>query len=133
MLVDFADTAKVAAALEGIDVVLSAITFSAITEAQVPLAEAAKQAGRGKETTEFSIFVLHNKDKEKKGHLPKEMTDEKRYLAAVTVGDVWINYPWEATYVVLESEVSGSNTDKLAGTSTSTTRWRSSRRSNRLT
>ena len=45
MLVDFADTAKVAAALEGIDVVLSAITFSAITEAQVPLAEAAKQAG----------------------------------------------------------------------------------------
>ena len=25
--------------------------------------------------------------------------DEGRYLAANTVGDVWICYPWEATYV----------------------------------
>lgn len=24
---------------------------------------------------------------------------EKRYLAAKTVSDVWICYPWEATYV----------------------------------
>ena len=27
------------------------------------------------------------------------MVDEGRYLAANTVGDVWICYPWEATYV----------------------------------
>ncbi len=38
-----------------------------------------------------------NKDKTKKGHLPKSMMDEGRYLAANTVGDVWICYPWEAT------------------------------------
>lgn len=25
------------------------------------------------------------------------MMDEGRYCAARTVGDVWINYPWEAT------------------------------------
>lgn len=26
-----------------------------------------------------------------------EMMDEPRYVAARTVGDVWICYPWEAT------------------------------------
>lgn len=28
------------------------------------------------------------------------MTVEKRYLAAKTVPDVWICYPWEATYAI---------------------------------
>ncbi|EON99202.1 putative hypoxanthine guanine phosphoribosyltransferase protein [Phaeoacremonium minimum UCRPA7] len=49
------------------------------------------------EKTEFSIFVLHNKDKTKKGTLPNDMINEGRYMAARTVGDVWICYPWEAT------------------------------------
>jgi hypoxanthine phosphoribosyltransferase len=40
--------------------------------------------------------VLHNKDKPKKGVLPQEMMDSGRYIAAVTTGDAWINYPWEA-------------------------------------
>jgi len=42
--------------------------------------------------------VLHNKDKAKKGALPQEIL-KGRYSAARTVGDVWICYPWEATYV----------------------------------
>jgi hypothetical protein len=71
----------------------------AVKELEKDVASAAKQAGRGSETTRFSIFVLHNKDKEKKGHLPEDMMRDDRYLAARTVGDVWINYPWEATYV----------------------------------
>jgi hypoxanthine phosphoribosyltransferase len=37
-----------------------------------------------------------NKDKEKKGKLPAEMIEGGRYLAAQTVKDVWICYPWEA-------------------------------------
>ncbi|QPG94266.1 hypothetical protein C2857_005553 [Epichloe festucae Fl1] len=45
--------------------------------------------------TEFYIFVLHNKDRKKDGILPDDML-AKRYEAAVTTGDVWINYPWEA-------------------------------------
>jgi uncharacterized protein len=40
---------------------------------------------------------VQNKNKEKKGHLPEDMLDENRYIAARTVGDVWICYPWEAT------------------------------------
>lgn len=69
----------------------------AVKELEKDVATAAKQSGRGNESTNFSIFVLHNKDKEKKGHLPDAMMKEGRYLAARTVGDVWINYPWEAT------------------------------------
>lgn len=38
-----------------------------------------------------------NKDKPKKGRLPAGMMEESRYLAAKTVTDVWICYPWEAT------------------------------------
>lgn len=68
----------------------------AVKELQKDVDAAAQKAGRA-ESTKFSIFVLHNKDKEKKGHLPQDMIDDNRYLAARTVPDVWINYPWEAT------------------------------------
>lgn len=71
----------------------------AVKELEKDVAEAAKATGRGSETTKFSIFVLHNKDKTKKGSLPQEMIDSGRYIAAATTGDAWINYPWEAMYV----------------------------------
>jgi hypothetical protein len=44
-----------------------------------------------------------NKDKQKKGNLPEDMMSSGRYLAAVTVGDVWICYPWEAAYVAFSN------------------------------
>jgi hypoxanthine phosphoribosyltransferase len=69
----------------------------AVKELQKDVAIAAKELGRTAESTKFSIFVLHNKDKAKRGTLPEELISEERYLAAVTTGDVWINYPWEAT------------------------------------
>ena len=71
----------------------------AVKELMKDVASAAKQSGRSAEATEFSIFVLHNKDKDKRGKLPEEMIKADRYMAARTVEDVWINYPWEATYV----------------------------------
>lgn len=69
----------------------------AVKELEKDVASAAKLADRAAESTNFYIFVLHNKDKEKRGHLPEDMMDNGRYIAARTVGDVWINYPWEAT------------------------------------
>lgn len=57
--------------------------------------------------TRFAIFVVHNKDKTggKKGHLDIVTSDKEtisegvaegvRYYAGDTVGDVWVNYPWE--------------------------------------
>ncbi|KAF2660465.1 xanthine phosphoribosyltransferas-like protein [Lophiostoma macrostomum CBS 122681] len=67
----------------------------AVRELVKDVQEAQRKAGREDEKTSFSIFVLHNKDKEKKGHLPSYITESK-YHAARTVGDVWICYPWEA-------------------------------------
>lgn len=75
----------------------------AVRELEKDVAAAAKLADRGTENTNFTIFVLHNKDKPKKGHLPDSMMKQGKYLAARTVGDVWINYPWEATYVLVDS------------------------------
>ncbi|KAF3806878.1 Hypoxanthine-guanine phosphoribosyltransferase [Colletotrichum gloeosporioides] len=59
--------------------------------------EAARQRMGGKgEKTQFGIFVLHNKDKKKKGVLPEDMMASGQYFVARTVKDIWINYPWEA-------------------------------------
>ncbi|KAF2852370.1 xanthine phosphoribosyltransferas-like protein [Plenodomus tracheiphilus IPT5] len=69
----------------------------AVRELEKDVEAAVKKLGReGEKKTNFSIFVLHNKDKAKKGVLPQDIL-EGRYIAARTVGDVWINYPWEAT------------------------------------
>ena len=68
----------------------------AVKELEQDVETARLQQGRT-EKTKFSIFVLHNKDKPKKGTLPDDMINDNRYLAAVTVPDVWICYPWEAT------------------------------------
>lgn len=91
----------------------------AVRELQKDVEAAARRMGGDQPKTHFSIFVLHvrpapppatrprpappadacavqNKDKPKKGVLPNDML-ETSYEAAQTVGDVWINYPWEAT------------------------------------
>ncbi|KOS20001.1 Xanthine phosphoribosyltransferase 1 [Escovopsis weberi] len=67
----------------------------AVKELEKDVELARQRMGPGAPKTEFSIFVLHNKDKPKKGTLPEEMM-QSRYHAAVTCGDAWINYPWEA-------------------------------------
>lgn len=70
----------------------------AVRELRKDVDEARRRAGLADDAaaqTTFSIFVLHNKDKAKRGHLPAEM-EKEGYLAAVTVPDVWICYPWEA-------------------------------------
>ncbi|KAI1408689.1 PRTase-like protein [Hypoxylon sp. FL1857] len=69
----------------------------AVKELEKDVEEARQKLGHDAEKTQFSIFVLHNKDKHKKGNLPADMMEESRYLAARTIGDVWICYPWEAT------------------------------------
>ncbi|KAG8671089.1 hypoxanthine-guanine phosphoribosyltransferase [Fusarium poae] len=67
----------------------------AVKELEKDVEIARQKMGGTAPKTEFSIFVLHNKDKPKKGKLPEEMLTT-RYYAAETVGDAWINYPWEA-------------------------------------
>lgn len=68
----------------------------AVKELEKDVEAARQRLGGDQPKTEFSIFVLHNKDKQKKGVLPNDMMAEGRYHAARTVGDEWICYPWEA-------------------------------------
>ncbi|KAL8766646.1 MAG: hypothetical protein Q9209_006629 [Squamulea sp. 1 TL-2023] len=79
----------------------------AVKELQKDVQTAAEKLGAD-EKTQFSIFVLHNKDKTKKGHLPRDMMDDGRYLAARTVSDVWICYPWEATDIDEHDQLAAS-------------------------
>lgn len=52
------------------------------------LPESEREANR----TEFAAFVVHNKTKPKAGILPPNVP----YFAGAEVGDVWLDYPWEA-------------------------------------
>ncbi|KAK6518470.1 hypoxanthine-guanine phosphoribosyltransferase [Arthrobotrys conoides] len=66
----------------------------AVQELEKDVQEQSRKLGRS-EKTNFSIFVLHNKDKEKRGTLPEEIVNSG-YIAARTTKDVWLCYPWEA-------------------------------------
>ncbi|ODV89173.1 hypothetical protein CANCADRAFT_134474 [Tortispora caseinolytica NRRL Y-17796] len=68
----------------------------ALSELQKDVKAQAEKLGRKDEETSFYIFVLHNKDKPKHAELPEDMISEGRYIAARTVPDIWIAYPWEA-------------------------------------
>jgi hypoxanthine phosphoribosyltransferase len=68
----------------------------AVRELQKDVDIATEKLGRTTEKTSFSIFVLHNKDKPKRGSLPGDMVKPDHYIAAVTLPDLWICYPWEA-------------------------------------
>ncbi|KAI1278158.1 phosphoribosyltransferase-like protein [Xylaria sp. FL0933] len=86
----------------------------AVKELQKDVQEVSKKLGREGEKTEFSIFVLHNKDKQKKGILPADAIDDSRYIAARTVGDVWICYPWEATDIDEHDRLAAEQKNKSA-------------------
>ncbi|RMJ26892.1 phosphoribosyltransferase [Aspergillus sp. HF37] len=68
----------------------------AVRELQKDVETAKKHLGREDETTRFFVFVLHNKDKPKKGVLPFQMVESGQYHSSLTTDDVWICYPWEA-------------------------------------
>lgn len=68
----------------------------AVSELQKDLDKLAKDTGREDEVTKISVFVLHNKIKQKNAELPKELMESGRYIAAESTADEWIVYPWEA-------------------------------------
>lgn len=68
----------------------------AVSELEKDVHEQAVKFGRTAEKTTFVVFVLHNKDKPKRAQLPDDMMKEGRYIAARTVQDLWIAYPWES-------------------------------------
>jgi len=81
----------------------------AVKELEKDVQTAADKLGGEQPKTQFSIFVLHNKDKQKKGVLPADMMDKGLYHAARTVGDEWICYPWEATDIEEHDRLAKAN------------------------
>ncbi|KAK9382394.1 uncharacterized protein V2V93DRAFT_357171 [Kockiozyma suomiensis] len=76
----------------------------AISELAKDVKIQAEKLGRADEVTNFFVFVLHNKEKPKRAHLPKEMMEAGHYIAAETVEDIWIAYPWEAIDIDLQTK-----------------------------
>ncbi|GMM47026.1 hypothetical protein DAPK24_036010 [Pichia kluyveri] len=62
--------------------------------------DAINQSDNGKLNTEFYMFVLHNKIKEKRAELPECIAKEGHYIAARETPDCWIAYPWESDDIV---------------------------------
>lgn len=62
--------------------------------------DAINQSENGKLNTEFYMFVLHNKIKEKRAELPECIAKEGHYIAARETPDCWIAYPWESDDIV---------------------------------
>ncbi|TFK71612.1 PRTase-like protein [Pluteus cervinus] len=69
---------------------LSELRKDVLTELNTyPVHEQEKLLG----STKFAVFVVHNKLKGKLAELPAGMP----YYSGADVGDVWLDYPWEAT------------------------------------
>ncbi|CAH0056362.1 unnamed protein product [Clonostachys solani] len=85
----------------------------AVKELEKDVELARERLGGNQPKAEFSIFVLHNKDKQKKGVLPHDMVAAGRYLAARTVGDEWICYPWEAMDIEEHDRLAKENGDSV--------------------
>ncbi|KAG0091259.1 hypoxanthine-guanine phosphoribosyltransferase [Podila epicladia] len=73
--------------------------------------ESQKLRAQGKEVpeTKIGVFVLHNKLKEKREELPKEIMDS-RYFACKQMPDQWLVYPWDALDIEDHTEKSKDNT-----------------------
>lgn len=61
--------------------------------------DAETQAG-GELKTDFYMFVLHNKLKEKRAELPACIAKAGHYIAARETPDCWVAYPWESDDIV---------------------------------
>ncbi|CAI1524483.1 hypothetical protein SEUBUCD646_0J03230 [Saccharomyces eubayanus] len=77
----------------------------ALSELEKEVVEQQNLLNRINEDTVFSIFVLHNKDKPKKADLPDSMINSGRYIAAQTVPDMWLCYPWDAEDIEEHTEL----------------------------
>ncbi|KAG6381602.1 phosphoribosyltransferase-like protein [Boletus reticuloceps] len=71
------------------------------------LPESERKANR----TEFAIYVVHNKLKPKVGKLPPDVP----YFVGAEVGDVWLDYPWEAEDIEEHDRLAAEDKVKLIG------------------
>lgn len=51
--------------------------------------------------TQFAIFVVHNKLKEKAAEIPEGVA----YFSGLDIPDSWVDYPWEMTDILEHDEL----------------------------
>lgn len=68
----------------------------ALTELYNDVSKKAAALGKSMDDTKFSIFVVHNKLKEKRAEIDPKMMNGGIYISGVDVPDQWIAYPWES-------------------------------------
>lgn len=76
----------------------------AVSELKKDIEEQSKAKGADPKSTKLGIFVLHDKQKQKKADLPDEIMKTGNYFAARTVPDCWIAYPWESADIVYHTK-----------------------------
>lgn len=76
----------------------------AVSELKKDVEMQAREKGVDPGLTKFGVFVLHDKQKEKKADLPEEIMNGN-YFAARSVPDYWIAYPWESTDIVYHQKM----------------------------
>lgn len=69
----------------------------ALKELYKDINQKAISLGKTMDDTKFSIYVVHNKLKEKRAELDSNLMNGGIYVAGQNVEDKWIAYPWEST------------------------------------
>lgn len=69
----------------------------ALKELHKDISEKAHLLGKSMDQTKFSIYVVHNKLKEKRAELDTALMNGGIYVAGENVEDKWIAYPWESS------------------------------------
>lgn len=88
--------------VDEVDDTRTTLTY-ALEELEKEVEIAKKQQNTDKET-EFSVFVLYNKNKPKKKDLPDYIMKEGRYIVASNVDDSWLCFPYDSTDIDLHTE-----------------------------
>ncbi|TIA86356.1 hypothetical protein E3P99_03704 [Wallemia hederae] len=85
----------------------------AVNELQKDVQEQYKSLPADTPATEFAIFVVHNKLKEKASDIPADV----KYFPGAEIDDLWVDYPWEQQDIVEHTRLAEEDKKKHIGES----------------
>lgn len=85
----------------------------AVKELQKDVEEQYKSLPADAPPTEFAIFVVHNKLKEKASEIPSNV----KYFPGAEIDDLWVDYPWEQQDIVEHTRLAEEDKKKVGDVS----------------
>ncbi|TIC24146.1 hypothetical protein E3Q12_01622 [Wallemia mellicola] len=85
----------------------------AVSELQKDVQEQYKHLPADTPPTEFAIFVVHNKLKEKAAGIPSDV----KYFPGAEIEDIWVDYPWEQQDIIEHTRLAEEDKKKQASAS----------------